>query len=56
LDNNNISCQNLNVAEDKAALDEMIDKSGQMSVPVIEIDGDLMIGFDEAQLKQRLGL
>ncbi|NQT47525.1 MAG: NrdH-redoxin, partial [Chloroflexi bacterium] len=42
--------------EDKAARDEMIERSGQMSVPVIDIDGELVIGFDEAQLKAKLGL
>jgi len=56
LDANNISYQDLNVAEDKAAREEMIAKSGQMSVPVIDIDGELVIGFDEPQLKQKLGL
>ena len=56
LGNNNISYQDLNVAEDKAARDEMIERSGQMSVPVIDIDGELVIGFDEAQLKAKLGL
>ena len=42
LGNNKISYQDLNVAEDKAA--------------VIDIDGELVIGFDEAQLKAKLGL
>ncbi len=56
LDANNIPYQDLDVAEDKAARDEMINKSGQMSVPVIEINGDLVVGFDEAQLKEKLGL
>jgi len=56
LDANNIPYQDLNVAEDKAAREEMIAKSGQMSVPVIDIDGELVIGFDEPQLKQKLGL
>lgn len=56
LDVNNIPYQDLNVAEDKAAREEMIAKSGQMSVPVIDIDGELVIGFDEPQLKQKLGL
>jgi len=56
LDVNNIPYQDLNVAEDKAAREEMIAKSGQMSVPVIDIGGELVIGFDEPQLKQKLGL
>ena len=56
LDANNIPYQDLNVAEDKAAREEMISKSGAMAVPVIEIDGEFVIGFDKAQLKEKLGL
>ena len=56
LDANNIPYQELNVAEDKEARQEMISKSGAMAVPVIEIDGEILIGFDEAQLKEKLGL
>jgi glutaredoxin 3 len=56
LEDNGIKYQDLNVAEDKAARDEMINKSGQMGVPVIDIDGELILGFDQAQLKEKLGL
>lgn len=56
LEDNSIKYQDLNVAQDKAARDEMINKSGQMGVPVIDIDGELILGFDQAQLKEKLGL
>ncbi len=56
LDANNIPYQDLNVAADKAAREEMISKSGAMAVPVIEIDGETLVGFDEAWLKQKLEL
>ena len=56
LEDNSIKYQDLNVAEDKAAREEMINKSGQMGVPVIDIDGELILGFDQAQLKEKLGL
>ena len=56
LDANSIPYQDLNVAEDKKALEEMISKSGAMAVPVIEIDGEIITGFDEAQLKEKLRL
>jgi glutaredoxin 3 len=46
----------MNVASDKAAREEMIRKSNQMSVPVIEIDGDIIVGFNEAELKTKLGI
>lgn len=56
LEDNNIPYQDLNVGEDKAAREEMISKSGQMGVPVIEIGGEIVVGFDEAQVKEKLGL
>ncbi|TAN57761.1 glutaredoxin family protein [Patescibacteria group bacterium] len=42
------------VAADQMAAQEMIKKSGQMGVPVIEVDGEIIIGFDEAMLKKIL--
>jgi len=56
LDANNIPYQDLDVAEDKAAREEMISKSGALAVPVIEIDGEILLGFNEEQLKEKLGL
>ena len=56
LDDNKISYQNFDVASDKAARDEMITKSAQMGVPVIDIDGEITVGFDEKWLRQKLNL
>jgi glutaredoxin len=56
LDENNIAYQELNVAEDKAAREEMIQKSGKMAVPLIDIDGDFILGFNKEQLNEKLGL
>ena len=56
LGDNGIKYQDLNVAEDDAAREEMISKSGQMGVPVIDVDGEIVLGFDQTQLKQKLGL
>lgn len=56
LEKNGVKYQDLNVAEDRAAREEMIRKSGQMGVPIIDIDGDIIVGFDEAKLKDKLGL
>ena len=56
LEDNSIEYQDLNVAEDKAAREEMVRSSGQMGVPVIDIDGELVLGFDRARLKEKLGL
>ena len=49
-----IAYEEKNVSSDKAALDEMIQKSGQMGTPVIEVDGKIIIGFDEAAIKESL--
>ena len=43
-----------NVAADQIAAQEMIEKSGQMGVPVIEIDGQIIVGFDRAELEKAL--
>ena len=43
-----------NVAEDRKIAEEMIQKSGQMSVPVIIVDGEIIVGFDQAQLDKLL--
>lgn len=45
-----------NVAEDADKRQEMIDKSGQMGVPVIYVDDEMMVGFDEAKLSTALGI
>jgi len=43
-----------NVAEDKKAADEMIKKSGQLSAPVITIDDEVVVGFNQALLDKLL--
>jgi glutaredoxin len=44
------------VASDKTAREEMMKKTGRMAVPVVEIDGNVTVGFDEASLKKQLGV
>jgi glutaredoxin 3 len=53
---NNVGYTEHNVATDLAKRKEMIDKTGQMGVPVIDIGGNIVIGFDEGQIKTSLGL
>ncbi len=45
-----------NVAEDDAARDEMVEKSHQLGVPVIDIDGEIHVGFNRSELQKALGL
>lgn len=56
LTKNHIVYKDVDVSEDTKTAEEMIKKSGQMGVPVIDIDGKVIIGFDQKQLAQTLGL
>ncbi len=52
----NITYTAYDVSQDTERRNEMIEKSGQMGVPVIDIDGELTVGYDEETLKQKLGV
>ena len=45
-----------NVAEDMTKRAEMVQKSGQMGVPVIQIDNNLLVGFQKAKINELLGI
>jgi len=45
-----------NVATDAGKRQEMMEKSGQMGVPVIMIDDEILVGFNEDKLKELLGV
>jgi len=53
---NKIEYTDYNVAEDQAKAKEMMDKSGQMGVPVIVVDDKVIVGFDKPKLEAALGL
>lgn len=50
----NIAYEEKDVANDSAMAEEMVKKSGQMAVPVIDIDGQITVGFDRARLSELL--
>jgi glutaredoxin-like YruB-family protein len=52
----NISFTDYNVGEDRVKAEEMVEKSGQMGVPVIDIDGEIVVGFDKMKIDQLLHL
>ena len=56
LQENKIDYKDVDVAADDKAAQEMIEKSGQMGVPVIDIDGAIIVGFDKEAMKKSLGL
>ena len=53
---NKIKFTDINVGENQKAAKEMIEKSGQQGVPVIDIDGKIIVGFDESVLRKALKL
>ena len=46
----------VDVAADHDAAEAMINKSGQMGVPVIEIDGEIVVGFNKPRLTELLAV
>jgi len=56
LKKNNIEFEDINVGTDKAAAKEMIEKSRQMGVPVADVDGEIVIGFDRERISKLLNL
>jgi glutaredoxin-like YruB-family protein len=55
LEQKGLSYDDLDVAADAVARAEMIKKSGQMGVPVIDVDGEVIIGFDRERLAGLIG-
>lgn len=55
-DENGIKYESFDVAADVAKRKEMMEKSGQLGVPVITIGDDLLVGFDEDRLRDLLGV
>jgi glutaredoxin len=53
---NNVQYEERDVSTDRTAADEMIQKSGQMGVPVIDIDGQILVGFDKEGLSKLLNI
>jgi len=48
--------EDIDVSQDQKALDEMVERSGQMGVPVVDIDGQIIIGFDKEKINQLLNI
>lgn len=52
----NVAYEEKDVATDLKAREEMVNKSGQLGVPVIDIDGKIVVGFDKTHLLNLLGV
>ena len=53
---NNIKYEEVNVAADTRGREEMVKKSHQLGVPVIEIGHEIIVGFDRVAIEQALGI
>ena len=51
-----IEFEDVNVSKDRQKAQEMIQKSGQMGVPVIDIDSEIIVGFNKEAIKKALNL
>ena len=56
LKENNIEFEEIDLSADRKKAMEVVKRSGQTSVPQIEIDGEIIVGFDKDKLKKKLGL
>ncbi len=56
LKSKNIEFQEIDVTGDEKAKDELIKKTGKMEVPVLEIDGQVVVGFDKEKISKLLNL
>jgi len=56
LDDNGIKYQEFDIVEDRAAREEMKNKCNSLTVPTICFDGEVLVGFDEVQLREKLGI
>ena len=56
LNENNVKFEEVDVSSDQKAAQEMFKKSGQMGVPVTEVNGEIIVGFDKPKFKKALKL
>ncbi len=56
LKENKVDFQDIDVSKDQAKAQEMIEKSGQMGVPVLDIGGTIIVGYDKEAIKKALKL
>lgn len=54
LKENRVTFKEYNIAKDKKRADEMVKKSGQMGVPVLDVHGKIIVGFDVSKIDKAL--
>ena len=56
LGQHNVQYQEIDVSANEKELEKMVAISGQMGVPVIDIGGEIVVGFDESKLRSALNI
>ena len=56
LNEKGVEFEELDVSSNEEARHEMVEKSGQMGVPVLDIDGTIIVGFDVEKIKSPLNI
>ena len=51
---NGIDFEDIDISKDEKQLQKMIKDSGQMAVPVVDIDGEIIVGFDKVKIDKLL--
>ncbi len=56
LTSNNVAFEAIDISADREAAKDLAKRAGQMVVPITDIDGELIIGFDKEKIDAKLGL
>ena len=56
LEEKKVDFEYIDVSQNEQALKEMIDKSGQIGVPVSDINGEIVVGFDRDKIMSLLNI
>lgn len=56
LKSHNVEFEEIDVSEDEVAQKKLVEKTGQMGVPVVDIDGKIVVGFDKEKISKLLNI
>ncbi|MGB2705513.1 MAG: glutaredoxin domain-containing protein [Candidatus Omnitrophota bacterium] len=56
LEDNNVAFEDIDVSSDPVKAEEMVKKTGQMGVPVLDIEGNIIVGFDKEAIQKALNI
>ena len=56
LKDNDVNFEDIDVSQNEERVREMVEKTGQMGVPVIDIEGEIIMGFDKERIRKALEL